>query len=342
MASTSLRWLIYGFAFGLSFPLTALSIDITLNNMPFSWLSIKQAHEHNFLHWIIDCAPFILSFTGYIIGMQKHRLEQHAKNLEAQVLERTTRLANALNEARSANQAKSEFLSRMSHELRTPLNAIIGFGQLIELDKEILIKEHQDNVHEIMVASHHLLNMITEVLDLIKIEANQMEIVMDDISIDTLLHESIQLISTQAKAHQLKLVNHISNKGYSVRADATRLKQILINLLSNAVKYNHEKGSITLWCNITNKNQLRICITDTGEGIPADKINQLFIPFERLNSSKNVDGTGIGLTISKHLIELMNGSIGVDSTPGKGSTFWVELTMSDNMAARKTDTYPDI
>lgn len=338
MASTTLRWTLYGFAFGLCFPFIAMSIDIMLNSMSFSWRSIKQAHELNFLHWIIDSAPFILSFTGYIIGMQKHHLEQHSKNLEAQVYERTSSLTNALNEAKSANRAKSEFLSRMSHELRTPLNAIIGFGQLLELDEEMFIKEHQDYTHEILVASYHLLNMINEVLDLTAIETNQMEIVMDDISIDPLLYESIQFIIPQVKAHQLELVNHISNKGYNVKADATRLKQVLINLLSNAVKYNSEKGSITLWSNITNENNFRICVTDTGEGIPADKISQLFTPFERLNSSKNVDGPGIGLTISKYLIELMNGTIGVDSTPGKGSTFWVELTLPDNIMDHKTES----
>jgi len=265
-------------------------------------------------------------------------LQLHKEHLEELVKVRTNDLVTAKDEAESANAAKSEFLSSMSHELRTPLNAILGFAQLMELDAEDLNEDQNSNVHEILDAGNHLLNLVNEVLDLAKVESGKLEVYMEVIHIDDLIHDCIVLIKNQAEERQLQIIENLSNKGYSINADRTRLKQVLVNLLSNAVKYNSKKGCITLDGKLINNQYLRISITDKGQGLTKDDIDNLFSSFERLNKSENVEGAGIGLVITKHLVELMNGRIGVKSTPGKGSTFWVEfdLTMEvDNDIASK-------
>ena len=232
--------------------------------------------------------------------------------------------------AEKASQAKSEFLSRMSHELRTPMNAIIGFSQLLELDAEGFSETQRDNIKEILDASRHLLKLINELLDLAKIESGKMEVSMEQVHIADLLHQCITLVGPQALARKIELVDQVSSMGYIVKADFTRLKQVLLNLLSNAVKYNREHGRITISSEHSDKDRLRIIINDTGNGLAQKDIAKLFQSFERLDAENNIEGTGIGLMISKHLVELMKGSIGVDSTPGEGSSFWVELALCDS------------
>lgn len=233
--------------------------------------------------------------------------------------------------AEMANAAKSEFLSQMSHELRTPMNAVLGFGQLLELDAEGFNENQRGNIKEILSAGNHLLNLINEVLDLAKIESGRMEVSMERVALDEVLSQCVNLVGLQAKARQLELIDHISGRGYVVQADADRFKQVLLNLLSNAVKYNREQGQIILECKNIDHQHLRVCVTDTGKGLTEDEITKLFTSFERLDASNNVEGTGIGLVISKRLIELMGGSVGVESTSGQGSTFWLDLKLADTV-----------
>lgn len=289
-------------------------------------------------HAFFDClfVPFKISDEQHLLLMLdditenvyvETELENYRDHLEAEVIQRTADLSTARDEAERANQAKSKFLSRMSHELRTPMNAILGFGQILQLDAEELSESQRNDVKEILDAGHHLLNLINEVLDLAKIESGKLEISMEEVHIDDLLQQCLPLIKPQAKAHQVELTNNINKKGYVVQADFTRLKQVLVNLLSNAVKYNRKQGHITLDSKIVNKQRLQICVTDSGFGLTGEDISKLFTPFERLNAKTNVEGTGIGLVITKNLIEHMGGSIFVESTPGEGSSFCVELNL---------------
>jgi signal transduction histidine kinase len=218
----------------------------------------------------------------------------------------------------------------MSHELRTPMNAILGFGQMLEMDAEGFNETQRGNVNEILNAGQHLLTLINDILDLAKIESGVLKISMGEVRVDDALQQCVKLITPQAEAHQVELIDHVSGKGYAVQADSTRLKQVLVNLLSNAVKYNRYHGRVTLDSKIINNQRLRISVTDTGKGLSEDDISKLFTSFERLDVASGVEGTGIGLIISKHLIEIMGGTIGVESTPGEGSTFWVELALSND------------
>lgn len=262
------------------------------------------------------------------IQLRDASLIVYRDHLEDEVSVRTMQLQIAKEEAEQASQAKSEFLSRMSHELRTPMNAILGFGQVLELDAEGFNETQRGNIKEILDAGHHLLSLINEVLDLARIESGKLGISMQEVHVIDVLQQCITLVSAQAAARHVELIDNFSGNDYTVRADATRLKQVILNLLSNAVKYNRDHGSITLHSEIINKQRLRISVTDTGEGLSEDDISRLFTPFERLNAVNNIEGTGIGLVISKRLIELMDGTISVDSTPGEGCTFWVEVNVA--------------
>ena len=231
--------------------------------------------------------------------------------------------------AESASRAKSDFLSRMSHELRTPMNAIIGFSQLLELDAEHMDKHHTMHVREILDAGYHLLTLINEVLDLARIESGKMEVSLTAVETDDAIEKCLSLIKPQLASAELRLINNIKTN-YTVFVDETRFKQIIVNILSNAIKYNRTNGCITLDATLNDEHQLVISVTDNGEGLTEDQIENLFTPFERFDKSFEVDGTGIGLVITKHLAELMGGKITVSSTPGKGSTFSLYVNLKNN------------
>ncbi|MDP2878379.1 MAG: ATP-binding protein, partial [Sulfuricella sp.] len=234
----------------------------------------------------------------------------------------------AKEEAERANRAKSEFLSRMSHELRTPLNAILGFAQLMEHDPvEPLSPSQSASVKHIIQAGWHQLALVNEVLDLARIEAGRMQMHLERVMLAQAVQECIDLVSPLSSERQLKVEDHVSACGECfVWADLTRFKQVMLNLLSNAIKYNREGGTITLACQRSAPGRQKVSVTDTGHGIPADRLDELFVPFNRLDADKShTQGTGVGLAVAKRLVELMGGEIGVESRLGEGSTFWIEL-----------------
>ena len=234
----------------------------------------------------------------------------------------------AKEEAERANLAKSVFLSRMSHELRTPLNAILGFGQLLEMSR--LDEQDAQGLQHILKGGRHLLGMVDEVLDLARVEAGELGLKLSAVRLDKLLPECAGLMARTAQARGITCnVTVTPASRVPVRADEQRLRQVLLNLLSNAMKYNQEGGHVSLGCQHTREGRMRLNIRDTGPGITPEGLKRLFVPFERLGQELGeVEGTGLGLVVSKHLIEAMGGSLQAKSRMGKGSTFWVELPIA--------------
>lgn len=267
--------------------------------------------------------------------------------LEQRVLERTAELARANEalaeqqeavqaarvEAERANRAKSEFLSRMSHDLRTPLNAVLGFAQLLAGDS--LSEAQRECVQQILKGGSHLLDLINEVLDIARIEAGRLTLSPEPVRVRDIVRHAADLIAPLAAARQIELVidDDMLFDG-AVLADRQRLNQVLLNLLSNAVKYNRPGGRVVLTIEEQPKGRVRILVSDTGAGIPADKLALLFRPFERLGAeSTGIEGTGLGLTLARGLAEAMGGSVGVRSEIDRGSTFWLELASTDDPSA---------
>jgi signal transduction histidine kinase/CheY-like chemotaxis protein len=257
------------------------------------------------------------------------QLEQRVRERTAQLETTNRELTAAKGAAEHANQAKSTFLSSMSHELRTPLNAILGFGQLCESESlPVTDEQRKEFIGHIVKAGKHLLLLINEILDLAKVESGTLALSLEPVSVSEVLKECELMIAPLADARSVKL-KFPSDNALHVVSDRTRLKQILLNLLSNAVKYNCEGGLVIVLCNKINGDRIRISVQDTGPGLDEQHMQQLFQPFNRLGQEAGTEeGTGIGLVVSKRLVELMGGEIGVTSTAGLGSMFWIDLNYS--------------
>lgn len=240
-----------------------------------------------------------------------------------------SKLNQAMALAEKASLAKSDFLSSMSHELRTPLSAILGFAQLIESGTPAPTPTQKRSVDQILQAGWYLLELINEILDLALIESGKLSLSLESVALADVLLECAAMIEPQAHKRGIRVTFPPFGVRYFVSADRTRVKQVLINLLSNAIKYNRPGGSVQVTCVELVPGHIRIAIEDTGEGLSPDKIAQLFQPFNRLGQELNTEeGTGIGLVMTKRLIELMGGEIGLESTVGVGSVFWVEMNLA--------------
>jgi CheY-like chemotaxis protein len=218
----------------------------------------------------------------------------------------------------------------MSHELRSPLNAILGFGQLMETETPPPTLSQQESITRILLAGWHLLKLIDEILDLAKVESGRVPLTREAVCLVEVLDECLDLVGPQAQKHGIRLVTPSFGLSGTVLADRTRLKQVLLNLLSNAIKYNSKGGSVEVVGERTSQGRIRVKVQDTGQGLAAEEVAQLFQAFNRLGQETGEEqGTGIGLVVAKRLIELMGGAIGVSSTVGVGTTFWIELAVED-------------
>ncbi|WP_126456675.1 ATP-binding protein [Sulfuriflexus mobilis] len=349
------------------------SNEVMLHNFDWETNKTKLAREQaasiqkNIIALVIACI-FIASLLGYGLYRSITRSIEKLKamsisigkgNLDAQSKIETNdefaelgisfnKMCKALKSSRdellaakesseSANRAKSDFLSRMSHELRTPLNAIVGFAQILELDE--LGARERESVGHIHKAGRHLTDLINEVLDIARIESGHQNLSPEPVHIYSVLEDTWNLMRPLAAERNIQLKGNIPKDcNVSVFADLQRLKQVILNLLSNAVKYNHDGGTVQLSCAATNDKIIRISVSDTGPGIAAESHERVFEAFERLNADESeVEGSGVGLALSKALIVAMGGKLGLDSELGVGSTFWIELPLIDGVAEQHHD-----
>ena len=248
-------------------------------------------------------------------------------------------LNEAVAKADKANRAKSDFLSSMSHELRTPLNAILGFAQLVETGTPAPTITQKRNLDQILKAGWYLLDLINEILDLALIESGRLTLSCESVLLADVMLECRAMIEPQAQKRGLGMAFPTFVAPYYVKADRTRLKQVLINLLFNAIKYNKQGGAVSVEYALVAPSSMRISICDTGLGLSAEQLSQLFQPFNRLGKeSSTEEGTGIGLVVTKRLVDLMDGRIGAESTVGKGSVFWVEFRLTSAPQHALVDT----
>jgi len=301
---------------------------------------IINYHKTGRIYWIYIEGQPLYDQTGQVnrfmalesdITEQK-RIQQALTAANAELEQALLTVKRNADKATAASSAKSEFLSRMSHELRTPLNAILGFAQILE-DEELPAAQAAA-IQQILQAGHYLLNLINEVLDLSRVEAGKMSLSLRPVTVSAAVREAVDMLRPIAAKGKIAMEYQIASAGTGqVYVDNSRFKQVLVNLLSNAIKYNHPGGRIIVAVKPGESDKVRISITDTGRGIAPDKMQRLFMPFDRLDAeTTRVEGTGLGLALSKRLMELMGGAIGAASVAGQGSVFWLDLPQSDACA----------
>ena len=282
------------------------------------------------------CLLSIVARADRVLKGQYHALKENEARLQAKTtelereIEERREIERALRQseehAAAANRAKSDFLSSMSHELRTPMNAILGFTQLLRTEPGAALTATQERfVTQILKSGGHLLELIDQVLDLARIQAGKLALSLEAVRLASLLEEVLPMVEHLAKERNIG-APRVDVDDLHVQADHVRLKQLLLNLLSNAVKYNRQGGSITIRAGVAG-HAVRLAVSDTGMGIPEARLPELFQPFSRLDAAGGIEGTGIGLAFCKYLVEAMGGSIGVESTVGVGSTFWITLPL---------------
>ena len=300
-------------------------------------LSEKKVTDYELTARARDGKETVVSFNATTFYDRDRRLQgvfaaardvTERKRLDQVLQEQNVELEGAKSVAEKANLAKSDFLSSMSHELRSPLNAILGFAQLMESALPAPENGQKESIAQILQAGWHLLKLINEILDLSVIESGKVSLSPESVSLAEVMSECQAMMEPQAQLRGIRMVfpQFGADHRFYVKADRTRLKQIIINLLSNAIKYNKEQGSVVVTCTASTAERIRISVADTGAGLPPEKLALLFQPFNRLGQEAGtVAGTGIGLVVTKRLAELMDGRLGVDSTVGVGSVFWCEL-----------------
>jgi len=269
-------------------------------------------------HRVATARPGVMLIAGLTTDITERRRVAELKRLKE--------------EAESANRTKSEFLSKMSHELRTPLNAVLGFAQLMLFDSERALDPTQrESVNEIIVAGRHLLAIVDEMLDLTRIEMGKLRLAFEPIALREVVAECVSMVHVAAEARGIEIAQRDCAAAAEplVLADRTRLRQILLNLLSNAIKYNVEGGRVAIKIETVAEHGIRISVEDTGPGLSSTQVEQLFVPFQRLDAERiTTEGLGLGLALSKQLAEAMGGAIGAASVPGQGCTFWIELPLA--------------
>lgn len=328
----------------------ALSVELSTPILPgfealvFKALGgIEDIFELTFIRKDGSRLPVVVSVTalrdvkdviiGYLListdNTARKRIEAERAQLDQALQNRNDELETAKSLAEKANLAKSNFLSNMSHELRTPLNAILGFAQLIESGRPAPTPAQQRNLEQILKAGWYLLELINEILDLALIESGKATLSHEPVSLAEVMLECRAMVDPQAQKRGIVMTYPHFEVPYFVSADRTRVKQVLINLLFNAIKYNKPEGTVTVEYQPIPPGSIRINVLDTGKGLAPEQLLQLFQPFNRLGKETGTEeGTGIGLVVTKRLVELMGGTIGADSTVGMGSVFWFELSLT--------------
>ena len=315
--------------------LTAFECDFLRRDGGYLILEIYDSLIHN-------GSGEIKGIRSVLLDVTDRRLAEQLLANEVTERERlTVALRRSKEEAEKANRAKSEFLSRMSHELRTPLNAILGFAQLLEM--AALDRDKKESVAQILKAGQHLLGLINEVLEISRIEAGRLSISPEAVLISSAVQEVVDLLNPIAARRSISVRDEIPRSPRRhVMADQQRLKQVLLNVISNAIKYNCDAGTVTISSEEIDGKRLRLKVRDTGSGINLDQKDKLFTPFERLGAeTTGVEGTGLGLALSKRLIEIMKGSIGVENNPDRGATFSIELPLVQDPVEQLQSTMPE-